>query len=214
MTTFRSRLDPALADALTRHEARIAELEAAGAVDLSDFAQADDSRLDIWQSKRVVLTRTGELGSGSVTGTRLYTPGIQTAGPWLPTLGGVSTGITHVRLDPARLPTLAGKTKKVWVVGTLVTNAVAPLATFTFELRPVATFGGASAATPTVATVGSVVASAAIAAPSASNGGQVVEGVATYPAAGFYVPSLTNSVAAMAANSSVATMLTLLEGWV
>jgi hypothetical protein len=93
-------------------------------------------------------------------------------------------------LDPADYPAPSGKTLKLRVKASIITNAVAPVITTTFGLYPVATTGGASAAAPTVASLGTVVTSstAAIAAPSAAAPATpVVSSAFTFPAAGHYV---------------------------
>jgi hypothetical protein len=91
----------------------------------------------------------------------------------------------HARyFDPADYA-VTGRSVKYRLWAGVVTNATAPAVTLTYSLNPVATWGTAS--TPTVATIGSALASVVITSPAASSRviGTPVEFDA--PAAGWYV---------------------------
>jgi hypothetical protein len=99
---------------------------------------------------------------------------------------------------------------KYRVRGQVIVNAVAPTTNWTIGLYPVATWGGASGSSPTVATLGTVVAGSTIAfnAPAANSQNQGNSGDFTAPAAGYYVLAVVNSGAA-AVGSFVSVFATL-----
>jgi hypothetical protein len=94
------------------------------------------------------------------------------------------------------------RTTKLRVRAQVITNAVAPTVSYTTGLYPVATWGGASGASPTVATISAVVtgSTVAITTPSANTANQGNSGDFTAPASGWYVLAVVPSGTA-AANS-------------
>jgi hypothetical protein len=102
-------------------------------------------------------------------------------------------------IDPADF-TAGSRTNKLRLRAQLFTNAVAPATNWTVGLYPVATYGGASGAEPTIATLGAVVAGSTIAfnAPGVTSQSQGNSGDFTAPAAGYYVFAVVNSGAAAA----------------
>lgn len=112
---------------------------------------------------------------------------------------------TVIYFDPADYA-VAGRTTKCRLRAQLITNSVAPAVTFTVGLYAVTAFGGGSAASPLVNTIGTVIAGSTVVftTPGASNGGaQGNSGDFTAPSAAFYVIGVAVSGAA-AANSSEA----------
>lgn len=105
-------------------------------------------------------------------------------------------------IDPADYA-ITGRTTQFRLRGHVITNAVAPASNFTLALRPVATWGGASAVAPTVATLGvtDLLPTTAVVAPGATTTNNVVSPAATLTA-GWYVITCTTS-AATAAGSVV-----------
>lgn len=105
--------------------------------------------------------------------------------------------------------TAAGRVVKYMLRGTIITNAVAPTATYAFALYPIASWGGASGSAPTIATFGAAVnTTPTIVAPTA--GGPATPVVSTFdaPVAGWYALALIQT-GASAANANVAAGLTL-----
>lgn len=107
-------------------------------------------------------------------------------------------------LDPADF-SAAPRLNKLRLRAQLFTNAVAPGTVWTVGLQPVLTFGGASGAEPTVASITSTVTGSSVVftLPGANTATQQNSGDFTAPAAGFYVLTVVNS-AGSAANSVVA----------
>jgi hypothetical protein len=99
------------------------------------------------------------------------------------------------QLDPAWLPDVPGKTKKIRCGFNIHTNAVAPGRDVTVALKPKGNRGGASGATPTLTSVGAAVCSAvaASAALGATDDENADSAEADFPAAGLYVMTLTTS---------------------
>jgi hypothetical protein len=123
----------------------------------------------------------------------------------------VPAATSAIYLDPNDW-TASGRVVRYVLRASLLTNAVAPTASYQFAMFPVATWGGASGVAPTVATVGAAVTgstSTTIAAPPATtmNGPTVTEFDA--PAAGWYVLGLIQTGASVA-NANVTVFGTLL----
>lgn len=116
-------------------------------------------------------------------------------------VGAIGTGEFALYFDPSDWAANS-RTTKLRLRVFWVTNAVAPATTFTFGLYPVATFGGASAAVPTIATLGTVItgSTVAVATPALSSSGAVTSSDFNAPAAGPYVPGVV--IGATAGNSS------------
>lgn len=117
----------------------------------------------------------------------------------------VQAAWTAVYLDPA-MWTATGRTVRYLLRGALITNAVAPTATYAFTMQPVATWAGGSGSSPTTSTLGPVVTGAttpSIAAPAAGGPATPVEVEFDAPAAGWYTLCMVQTGAA-AANSLVA----------
>lgn len=124
------------------------------------------------------------------------------------TVAGVQSGRSAFWFDPADFA-VSGLTTKVRLRGMMQTNAVASTSTFTAQMVPVATFGGASGAAPTVATVSANVVSVSFGAtPGASAQVHVEATPVTAPSAGWYALSSVVS-GAMAANSTAAMVIEL-----
>lgn len=158
---------------------------------------------------RKVIDRNGFLASAAAQAT--YLLGFDAAAGEAAT-GGASTGLCAFWFDPADWQ-VAARTTQIRVRGELVTNAVAPGAStvFTFGCYPVATWGGASNALPTVATFGTVsVACPAISNPAANTATHVEATPVNAPAAGWYVLACVLSGAA-AASGAVETMVAELQ---
>lgn len=164
------------------------------------FAKGDDTEY-AFSSWKLVEQRFGFIGSAGSTGTYLLGFGA-TAGA--AGVGGASTGLTAFYFDPADFAAGGTRTTKLRVRGTLLTNAVAPGAStvFTFGLYPVATWGGASNAQPTVATVSAATLTCPTISNPAANTPQHTEAVAvTAPAAGWFVLGCALTGSSAAANS-------------
>jgi hypothetical protein len=124
----------------------------------------------------------------------------------LPDSGGTTLAAVPVNLDdfafyfdPADR-TANTRVNKLRVRAQVFTNAVAPATNWTVGLYPIATYGGASGAAATAATLGTVVAGSTVAvnAPGATSQNQGNSGDFTSPAAGYYVFAVVNSGAAAA----------------
>jgi hypothetical protein len=85
-----------------------------------------------------------------------------------------------------------GRTTKYRTRGYVITNAVAPTATYAISLFPVATWGGASGAAPTIATLGAAVAGSTLTFAAPALGGPTVVQMAEFdpPIAGVIVSLL------------------------
>lgn len=125
--------------------------------------------------------------------------------------GGFATPADSLlELDPADFNANT-RTTKLRLRFTAVTNAVAPAVNYTAGLYPIATYGGAAGAGPTIATVGTVVtgSTAVISTPAAA--GRATPAVSTdfnFPAAGAYLLGVVPSGAA-AVNAVVHLIVTL-----
>lgn len=110
-------------------------------------------------------------------------------------------------LDPADYAIL-GSTVKLRIRAGIVVNAVAPAVNFTFTLNPIATWGGASGAIPTVATTSAAVSgsSVSINAPSAASATILAGADFTFPLAGWYVAQINLSGTTATNSRSLATV--------
>lgn len=110
----------------------------------------------------------------------------QTVGVQAP--GVIGTAQHAFYLDPADWAANA-RTTKLRVQASVVTNAVAPTTTHTFGLWAVATWGGTSGNSPSIASIGTAVTGSAIAiaAPPAAGPTPATGADFNFPAAGFYV---------------------------
>lgn len=117
-------------------------------------------------------------------------------------VAAASSAFPSLYLDPAAFPGGATRTLKLRLQAAVITNAVAPAVTFTFHLYAIATWGGASGANPTVASLGASQGNVAIATP-AAGGPSAVSASAdfTFPSAGWYVLAVVTS-GTTAANSA------------
>lgn len=125
------------------------------------------------------------------------------------TLAGVDSARSVVRIEPGD-HAVSGRTAKMRLATTLLTNAVAPANTLTIALYPVLTFGGASGAAPTVATLGAAVtgSTGTFVTPAASASIYQATDDFDVPGAGWYVIGLTVNVAPAAnAQQTVETTL-------
>lgn len=105
-----------------------------------------------------------------------------------------------VYLDPD-LWAAAGRIVRYTLRGAVITNAVAPTATYSYALFPVATWGGTSGNIPVVATIGAAVAgstTANIVAPAAGAPAAPVSIEFDAPVAGWYVIGMVQTGAAIA----------------
>lgn len=123
-------------------------------------------------------------------------PTTQAAGTF-PLKADFSTGVSAVPvpsltsavyLDPTHWAA-SGRTARYLLRGHVLTNATAPTATYAFALYPVGTWGGASSAAPTIATLGTLVPGSTtpnIVAPAASGPTGPVSIEFDAPTAGWY----------------------------
>lgn len=116
-------------------------------------------------------------------------------------LGGAASAFGAFHLDPADY-NVPSRTSKIRLKAVIVGNAVAPAATITCHLYPVATWNGASGSRAGIATVGSSVCSAQWVTPAANTRDTKLSTEVNFPAAGFYCLAYVLS-AAVAANSNV-----------
>jgi hypothetical protein len=147
------------------------------------------------------IAPNGNWAAGTVSGTYIMSPAGGAAG-----VGAASTGVYSFPLDPALYAAPAGKALKLRLLAWPITNAVAPAVTWTFGLYPVATWGGASTANPTIASVGTVVSGSTVAwtTPAAGGGATPVAATFAFPAAGFYVVGVVQSGGSTAAGAVTA----------
>jgi hypothetical protein len=166
-----------------------------------------------WTTTPDIIYRAVGIANALTTagGPYLFMPGTVTQGPTLLALAGVGSANAAFYLDPADMPDVVGRTKKVRIRATCVVNATAPTSTFQVQLRNVATWGGAAGAAPTIATVNANLGSnASFAAPAGGSAAAATPGnLIDFPAAGFYVPVVAVSVANMAANSQATLRMSL-----
>jgi hypothetical protein len=109
-------------------------------------------------------------------------------------IASAGSAFTPQRLDPtAYKVTGDSRTLQIRVRAWVITNSVAPTVTFTFNLKPVATWGGGSNADPTVASLGAAVATATITTPGASSRVTADSSIVTFPADDWYVLTLTTN---------------------
>lgn len=137
-----------------------------------------------------------------------------TAGTFVATLAsnsviavaGVNSGMGAFYIDTTEL-SISGRTTKVRIKAGVRTNAVDPGTTIvTAHLYPVATWGGASTATPTIATVGaSVVSIEIVNNPAASTTYTVASADVTVPATGYYTMAFVTTQT-IAANAPIQVM--------
>jgi len=130
----------------------------------------------------------GAQQGGAGPGTFLmYGGGAQTASSALLTVGTAGTASLAFYLDPADWAA-GSRTTKLRIRTVLITNATAPGITFTTGLYPVGTWGGASGANPTIATLSTVISgsTSAIASPALSTRTVVTSGDFNAPAADHY----------------------------
>lgn len=131
---------------------------------------------------------------------------------WLNAGGNRALGI--FRLDPARLPTVAGRTKKVGLFGRVWTNATAPGVDVRFRLTPGTPNGGAAATVTAAigADLDSVdVLSANLGASPTNTGATFASAGVTLASAADYLLAIQPLGAGMAANSSIAGIFQV--GW-
>ena len=116
-------------------------------------------------------------------------------------VAGAASTYAAFYLNPADYA-ISGRTTNIRLSAVVFTNAVAPVSNITLGLYPIATFGGASAAAPTIASLSAAVMTAAINAPAATSANQASSAATAFPAAGFYAVAVTFS-AVFAANAQV-----------
>jgi hypothetical protein len=146
-------------------------------------AAAAQSDFDLAQGAyRLIHSRWGLYGAATAASTQLmYSNGFIA-------VGANNSGVCAFYLDPADLPTIPGKTKKLRVRGWLINNAVAaPGIGFTFVLHPVTAFASASGAYPRVSTIGATLVSPGVANPAANAVSGPHSQEIDFPAAGWYV---------------------------
>ncbi len=99
-----------------------------------------------------------------------------------------ATAAYLIELDPTDFNANT-RTTKLRIKASLVTNAVAPAQNFTVGLYPIATYGGASSAEPTVASVGTVVAGSTVTFTTPGAGARTPQTGTDFncPAAGAYI---------------------------
>jgi hypothetical protein len=154
-----------------------------------------------YTSLKTVFRATGTHTGAPAAGTYL----LRTSASAILAPGGTAAD-TAFYLDPADFAA-SGRTTKLVFRAALLTNATSPTGTtYSFGIFPVATWGGAAGAVPTVATIGSIVAGSAtpnIVAPAATTmtGPQSVE--LDPPTAGWYTLGLVQT-SSPPPNSSVA----------
>lgn len=134
-------------------------------------------------------TYKGSLARGGVS------PGALGAGTYIgPAFGigsvvavGTATVPNALWIDPADW-TANARTSKLRLRVAYATNAVAPAVTFTWGFYPVASIGGASGATPTIATLGAVVtgSTVTVTTPAATTLSAVTGSDFNAPAVGLY----------------------------
>jgi hypothetical protein len=110
-----------------------------------------------------------------------------------------SPGDFAIHLDPA-IYNANARTTKLAIRAAVFTNAVAPAVNYLYALFPIATYGGASGATPTIASLGAAVTGSSITinTPAAAGPTTLVSTDFNFPAAGFYVLGIVPSGAATA----------------
>lgn len=120
-------------------------------------------------------------------------------------VGAASTAPAGFWLDPADW-TAGSRTTKLRIRARCLVNSIAPGASFTIGLCPVATFGGTAPAAPFIATVSAAVSGSAVAfpTPGASSHNVFFSSEFTAPVAGTYV--LVNTVSALTATNSVSAL--------
>jgi hypothetical protein len=158
-----------------------------------------------YTSPKLIFRAGAQLSGAAAAGTYILKTTGQGVGPI-----GTQASDTAFYLDPADWAA-SGRTVRYVLRASLLTNAVAPTSTYSFGLFPVATWGGASGTTPTVATINAVVAGSAtanvVAPPVTSmNGPNLAEFDA--PAAGWYVLGMVQTGASVA-NANIAAFATL-----
>ncbi len=167
-----------------------------GAITATKLAASTDPTGAFAGSKLIVAVG-GSWSAGATTGLWMLNKQYAVA----QAVAAVGSGIgSPFYADPSDWAAPA-KTVRYQLRGHLITNATAPGAStvYTFGLYPVATWGGAASASPTVATLGSVVAGSTVAVsnpPAATALSVAVDFVA--PSAGFYVLGVNLSGSAAA----------------
>jgi hypothetical protein len=138
--------------------------------------------------KRLVPRAVQHLNSATVAGTYLLNQSPFQAGSTATTTDFVTY------LDPA-IYNANARTTKLALRLVVFTNAVAPAVNYTLGLYPVATWGGASSASPFVATLGAVVAgsTAVVNTPPAAGPSTTIGTDFNFPAAGYYVLAVQTS---------------------
>jgi hypothetical protein len=169
-----------------------------GAVTGSKLATALDPS-GAYTSAKPIFFSGGQLAGAAAAGTYISRRDLATT-----TAVPVTAVTSVVYLDPDNWAA-SGRTVRYSLRGSVITNAVAPTATYAFALFPVATWGGASGAAPTAATIGAAVAGSTtttIVAPAAAGPSTPVTAEFDAPAAGWYVVGMVQTGAA-AANANI-----------
>lgn len=159
-----------------------------------------------YTSAKPIFRAGGQLSGGAAAATHVLRVSIGDTITAVP----VTAGIAAVYLDPAHW-TASGRVVRYLLRGSITTNAVAPTSTYAYALFPVATWGGASGAAPTVATLSAAVTgstTASIVAPAAAGPAAPVTIEFDAPAVGWYVLGVVQTGAA-AANANVSHLATL-----
>jgi hypothetical protein len=151
--------------------------------------------------KPITDWRVGSVIAGGVAATTLMFAYVSTVA-----VAAASSAVCNLRLNPADFPT-----SKLKVQGQVVTNAVAPAINFAFHLYPIATWGGASGANPTIASLGTSLGSGTVTAPASGGPSSIAESADfDFPAAGSYALAVVTS-GTTAANSDTYPFVRLLR---
>jgi hypothetical protein len=124
---------------------------------------------------------------GAFTGstTNVFILGYTTISGLMPNVQFNQPNPVQFEFDPGDYVS-SGRTAKFRLRCMILTNAVAPAANFTIGLYPVATIGGASGASPNIATLGGVIGAVTINAPAANAMTRGVGADFNAPASGLY----------------------------
>lgn len=159
-----------------------------------------------YTSSKPILRAGGILSGAAAAAT--YPLRVDFGGPLAAVPVAAATSIAY--LDPDNWAA-GGRVVRYVLRGSIITNAVAPTSTYAYALFPVATWGGASGATPTVATLGAAVTgstTANIAAPALGGPSTPVSIEFDAPTVGWYVLGMVQTGASVA-NANIAMVATL-----
>jgi hypothetical protein len=127
-------------------------------------------------------------------------------------VGAAGSSVVAFHIEPSDFTAL-GRTPKMRLVTSLITNAVAPATTINSTLYPITAFGGTSGNAPTVATVGSSISGMAFVTQAASSGAYGTSFDFDVPASSWYMLGI-NANATVAAGSFVWVQSALQVHWV